>query len=46
MKTEGRSIGRRKGKGGRERRVRGNDGGVYMIKVHCMHVWKCHNETP
>jgi hypothetical protein len=20
--------------------------GVNMIKVHCMHVWKHHNETP
>jgi hypothetical protein len=20
--------------------------GVNMIKVHYMHIWKCHNETP
>jgi hypothetical protein len=23
-----------------------NEGGVILIKVHYMYVWKCHNEIP
>jgi hypothetical protein len=32
----------------RERKegIRKKNGGVNMIKFHCMHVWKCHDETP
>jgi hypothetical protein len=32
------------GKRGRE--IRKGNGGVSMIKLHYMHTWKCHNETP
>jgi hypothetical protein len=29
----------------RGRRMRENDGGVNLTKVHCKLIWKCHNET-
>jgi hypothetical protein len=29
--------------GGRE--IRENDGGSELIKIHCKHICKCHNET-
>jgi hypothetical protein len=32
------------GKAGRE--MRENDGGVNLIKLHCKHICKCHNEPP
>jgi hypothetical protein len=28
-----------------KREMRGNDRGVDLIKVHCEHIRKCHNET-
>jgi hypothetical protein len=31
---------------GREEGVRKSSGGVNLIKVHYMHTWKYHNETP
>jgi hypothetical protein len=27
-------------------RMRENDGGANLTQIHCMHTWKCHNETP
>jgi hypothetical protein len=32
-------------KGERERERRGRNERVNIIKVHSMHVWKCHNKT-
>jgi hypothetical protein len=30
----------------REQGMRDNDGGYTLSEVHCMHIWKCHNEAP
>jgi hypothetical protein len=27
-------------------KIRWSNGGVNMIKVHCVHMWECYNETP
>jgi hypothetical protein len=35
-----------KRKEGREERNKIVNSGVNIIKVHNMHVWKCHDETP
>jgi hypothetical protein len=29
-----------------EEKMRGRDKGGELIKVHCMHAWNNHNETP
>jgi hypothetical protein len=31
---------------GEGRRIGKGNGRVNIIESHCMHVWKCHNETP
>jgi hypothetical protein len=31
--------------GGSRSGGRGNERGLKITKVHCEHIWKCHNET-
>jgi hypothetical protein len=47
MKIEGALLGRqkRKGKEGEKSGIRESNRGMNLIKVHCKHVWKRHNET-